>query len=103
MGCLPQCNLFVALVWGFWEYMLSSLSLTSAVCCTLLQPRAVDYMRRVVQWNSPEAGSIRYTALYHIGIAYLEGYGVQQSNTEAERSAEAHAQCLLTHGELFWQ
>lgn len=94
MGCLPQCNLFVALVWVF------------TVCCTPLQARAVDYMRRVVQRNNPEAGSIRYTALYHIGIAYLEGYGVQQSNTEAERSAEAHAQCLrclLTHGELLWQ
>ncbi|XP_035599893.1 LRP2-binding protein isoform X2 [Oncorhynchus keta] len=48
------------------------------------EARAVDYMRRVVQWNNPEAGSIRYTALYHIGIAYLEGYGVQKSNTEAE-------------------
>ncbi|XP_029515273.1 LRP2-binding protein [Oncorhynchus nerka] len=48
------------------------------------QARAVDYMRGVVQWNNPEAGSIRYTALYHIGIAYLEGYGVQKSNTEAE-------------------
>ncbi|XP_012988954.2 LRP2-binding protein isoform X4 [Esox lucius] len=48
------------------------------------QPRAVDYMKSVFQWNVSETGSIRYTALYNIGRAYLEGYGVPQSSTEAE-------------------
>ncbi|XP_019901624.2 LRP2-binding protein isoform X2 [Esox lucius] len=47
-------------------------------------PRAVDYMKSVFQWNVSETGSIRYTALYNIGRAYLEGYGVPQSSTEAE-------------------
>ncbi|KAJ8015154.1 hypothetical protein DPEC_G00023200 [Dallia pectoralis] len=47
-------------------------------------PRAVDYMRRVVQWDISETGPIRYTALYNIGRAYSEGYGVQPSVTEVE-------------------
>ncbi|KAI4904918.1 hypothetical protein NFI96_033162 [Prochilodus magdalenae] len=46
------------------------------------QVKAVNYMRRVAEKN---AGTIRYTALYNLGRAYLEGYGVQASSAEAER------------------
>ncbi|XP_037396421.1 LRP2-binding protein isoform X2 [Pygocentrus nattereri] len=44
--------------------------------------KAVDYMRRVAE---VDAGTLRYTALYNLGRAYLEGYGVQASSAEAER------------------
>ncbi|KAL6480322.1 hypothetical protein MHYP_G00113550 [Metynnis hypsauchen] len=44
--------------------------------------KAVDYMRRVAE---RDAGTLRYTALYNLGRAYLEGYGVQASSVEAER------------------
>ncbi|XP_030621370.1 LRP2-binding protein [Chanos chanos] len=47
--------------------------------------KAVEYMRRVAWWHSSDVGSIRYTALYNIGRAYMEGYGVQASDSEAER------------------
>ncbi|XP_056328695.1 LRP2-binding protein [Danio aesculapii] len=47
--------------------------------------RAVEYMRRVAFWDSSEASSVRYAALYNLGQAYLEGFGVQASSSEAER------------------
>ncbi|XP_041930672.1 LRP2-binding protein isoform X1 [Alosa sapidissima] len=50
-----------------------------------VQALAVEYMRRVSQSSSPQAGHIKYAALYNIGQAYLEGYGVPVSSTEAER------------------
>ncbi|XP_051514552.1 LRP2-binding protein isoform X1 [Myxocyprinus asiaticus] len=47
--------------------------------------KAIEYMRKVALWDSPEVGCIRYAALYNLGRAYLEGFGVQTSSTEAER------------------
>ena len=42
-------------------------------------------MQRVCQWEGPETGSIRQLALYNLGRAYLEGFGVPYSIREAER------------------
>ncbi|XP_048043952.1 LRP2-binding protein isoform X2 [Megalobrama amblycephala] len=47
--------------------------------------KAIEYMRRVAFWDSSEVGSVRHAALYNLGRAYLEGYGVQASSAEAER------------------
>ncbi|KAL1261637.1 hypothetical protein QQF64_006902 [Cirrhinus molitorella] len=47
--------------------------------------KAIEYMRKVAFWDSSEVGCIRYAALYNLGWAYLEGFGVEASNTEAER------------------
>ncbi|XP_053486538.1 LRP2-binding protein isoform X1 [Ictalurus furcatus] len=44
--------------------------------------KAVDYMRRVAECDT---GSVRYAALYNLGRAYLQGYGVQASREEAEK------------------
>ncbi|XP_046705556.1 LRP2-binding protein isoform X2 [Silurus meridionalis] len=44
--------------------------------------KAVDYMRRVAEWDT---GRVRYAALYNLGRAYLQGYGVQASRVEAEK------------------
>lgn len=52
-----------------------------ALMC-LKQSKAVDYMRRVAEWDT---GSVRYTALYNLGRAYMQGYGVQASREEAEK------------------
>ncbi|XP_051715942.1 LRP2-binding protein [Ctenopharyngodon idella] len=46
--------------------------------------KAIEYMRRVAFWDSSEVGSVRHAALYNLGRAYLEGYGVQASSAEAE-------------------
>ncbi|XP_067314194.1 LRP2-binding protein [Pseudorasbora parva] len=47
--------------------------------------KAMEFMRRVAFWDSSEVGSVRAAALYNLGRAYLEGYGVQTSSAEAER------------------
>ncbi|XP_058253420.1 LRP2-binding protein isoform X3 [Hemibagrus wyckioides] len=44
--------------------------------------KAVEYMRRVAEWDK---GSVRYAALYNLGRAYMQGYGVQASREEAEK------------------
>ncbi|TRY93960.1 hypothetical protein DNTS_021115 [Danionella cerebrum] len=46
---------------------------------------AIEFMRKVAFWDSPKVGSIKYAALYNLAQAYLEGFGVQASNGEAER------------------
>ncbi|XP_066504959.1 LRP2-binding protein isoform X2 [Hoplias malabaricus] len=67
------------------------------------QSKAVDYMKRVAEWDE---GCLRYTALYNLGRVYLEGFGVQASKSEAERywlmaandgnpNASVQAQCSL--------
>lgn len=48
----------------------------------LKQSKAVEYMRRVAEWDK---GSVRYAALYNLGRAYMQGYGVQASREEAEK------------------
>ncbi|XP_077079900.1 LRP2-binding protein isoform X3 [Siphateles boraxobius] len=47
--------------------------------------KAMELMRRVALWDSSYVGSVRHAALYNLGRAYLEGYGVQASSDEAER------------------
>ncbi|XP_073677291.1 LRP2-binding protein-like [Garra rufa] len=47
--------------------------------------KAIEYMRKVAFWDSSEVGCIRYAALYNLGQAYLEGFGVEASRAEAER------------------
>ncbi|KAK7137518.1 hypothetical protein R3I94_013235 [Phoxinus phoxinus] len=47
--------------------------------------KAMELMRRVALWDSSDVGSVRHAALYNLGRAYLEGYGVQASSAEAER------------------
>ncbi|XP_043113262.1 LRP2-binding protein [Puntigrus tetrazona] len=47
--------------------------------------KAVEYMRTVAFWDPSEVGCIRYAALYNLGRAYLEGFGVEASSSEAER------------------
>ncbi|TSP25378.1 LRP2-binding protein [Bagarius yarrelli] len=44
--------------------------------------KAVDYMRRAAEWDT---GGVKYAALYNLGRAYLQGYGVQASSEEAEK------------------
>ncbi|XP_062856487.1 LRP2-binding protein [Trichomycterus rosablanca] len=43
--------------------------------------KAVQYMRRVAELDT---GTLRYSALYNLGRAYLQGYGVQVSSAQAE-------------------
>ncbi|KAF4105115.1 LRP2-binding protein isoform X2 [Onychostoma macrolepis] len=47
--------------------------------------KALEYMRTVAFWDSSEVGCIKYAALYNLGQAYLEGFGVEASSAEAER------------------
>ncbi|KAG5844998.1 hypothetical protein ANANG_G00134110 [Anguilla anguilla] len=47
--------------------------------------KAVEYMKRVASSNDPEATSVKQCALFNLGAAYLEGYGVRPSREEAER------------------
>ncbi|KAI2657121.1 LRP2-binding protein [Labeo rohita] len=47
--------------------------------------KAIEYMTTVAFWDSSELGCIRYAALYNLGRAYLEGFGVEASSAEAER------------------
>lgn len=53
--------------------------------CLSVQTLAVEYMNRVAQSDSPQAGQIKHAALYNIGQAHMEGYGVPASSVEAER------------------
>ncbi|XP_036406590.1 LRP2-binding protein [Megalops cyprinoides] len=52
---------------------------------TVDQTKAVQYMKRVASWDSPAAKSLKHSALFNIGRAYLDGYGVKRSSEEAER------------------
>jgi hypothetical protein len=42
-------------------------------------------MMRVAQSDDKDAHHIRFAALYNIGRAYFQGYGVRQSNEQAEK------------------
>ncbi|KAJ8383107.1 hypothetical protein SKAU_G00038850 [Synaphobranchus kaupii] len=47
--------------------------------------KAVEYMKDVAGCDDPEAASVKQCALFNLGTAYLEGYGVRPSREEAER------------------
>ncbi|XP_069487612.1 LRP2-binding protein [Ambystoma mexicanum] len=68
--------------------------------------KGVEYMKMVVNSDSPQAKHLRYAAAYNLGRAYFEGYGVTHSDAEAERwwiiaaddgnpNASVKAQCVL--------
>lgn len=42
-------------------------------------------MTRVAQSDDKDARHIRFAALYNIGRAYFQGYGVRQSDEQAEK------------------
>ncbi|KAJ8416530.1 hypothetical protein AAFF_G00358180 [Aldrovandia affinis] len=52
---------------------------------TVNNTTAVEYMKRVASCDSSEAASVKHCALYNLGTACLEGYGVPTSREEAER------------------
>ncbi|KAI1883540.1 hypothetical protein AGOR_G00232640 [Albula goreensis] len=47
--------------------------------------KAVAYMKRVASCEEPAAASVKHCALFNLGMASLEGYGVKPSKEEAER------------------
>ncbi|KAK1174832.1 LRP2-binding protein isoform X1 [Acipenser oxyrinchus oxyrinchus] len=68
--------------------------------------KAVDYMNKIANCDTPKAQTLKHAALYNLGQAYLEGYSVKHSDAEAERlwllaaddgnpKASIKAQCAL--------
>ena len=51
----------------------------------LFQKKGFELMLEVAQSNSCQAIHLKHYAQYNIGRAYFEGYGVKQSNEEAEK------------------
>ncbi|MGH0146796.1 UNVERIFIED_CONTAM: hypothetical protein FKN15_058716 [Acipenser sinensis] len=47
--------------------------------------KAVDYMNKIAECDTPKAQTLKHAALYNLGQAYLEGYSVKHSDAEAER------------------
>ncbi|XP_031463307.1 LRP2-binding protein [Phasianus colchicus] len=47
--------------------------------------KGVEYMKKILNSDSPEARHLRFAAAYNLGRAYYEGYGVKHSTEEAER------------------
>ncbi|NXW32977.1 LR2BP protein, partial [Phaetusa simplex] len=47
--------------------------------------KGVEYMRKIVDSDSPKARRLKFAATYNLGRAYYEGCGVKQSTEEAER------------------
>ncbi|XP_067838704.1 LRP2-binding protein [Heptranchias perlo] len=45
----------------------------------------VEYMNRIVNSDDPSAQHLKFAAYYNLGRASFEGFGIQQSDTEAER------------------
>ncbi|XP_032874451.1 LRP2-binding protein isoform X1 [Amblyraja radiata] len=45
----------------------------------------VEYMNRIINTDDPKASHLKFAAYYNLGIASLEGFGMQQSDSEAER------------------
>ncbi|XP_067885513.1 LRP2-binding protein isoform X2 [Heterodontus francisci] len=45
----------------------------------------VKYMNRIINSDDPRAQHLKYAAYYNLGRASFEGFGIQQSDTEAER------------------
>uniref|UniRef100_G1N372 LRP2-binding protein n=1 Tax=Meleagris gallopavo TaxID=9103 RepID=G1N372_MELGA len=47
--------------------------------------KGVEYMKKILNSDSPEARHLRFAAAYNLGRAHYEGYGVKHSTEEAER------------------
>uniref|UniRef100_A0A8B9S1D1 LRP2-binding protein n=1 Tax=Accipiter nisus TaxID=211598 RepID=A0A8B9S1D1_9AVES len=47
--------------------------------------RGVEYMKKILYSDAPEARHLKFAAAYNLGRAYYEGCGVKQSTEEAER------------------
>ncbi|NXQ17301.1 LR2BP protein, partial [Peucedramus taeniatus] len=47
--------------------------------------RAVEYMNKILNSDSPEASHLKFAAAYNLGRAYYEGCGVKHSTEKAER------------------
>ncbi|XP_043561886.1 LRP2-binding protein isoform X1 [Chiloscyllium plagiosum] len=45
----------------------------------------VEYMNRIINSEDPRAQHLKFVAYYNLGRASFEGFGIQQSNAEAER------------------
>ncbi|XP_032542431.1 LRP2-binding protein isoform X5 [Chiroxiphia lanceolata] len=50
--------------------------------------RAVEYMNKILNSDSPKARHLKVAAAYNLGRAYYEGCGVKHSTEEAERTTE---------------
>ncbi|XP_062569240.1 LRP2-binding protein-like [Saccostrea cucullata] len=46
---------------------------------------AVEYLKKIAHSDSKHAKHLKYSALFNIGRAYFQGYGVKQSDDEALR------------------
>ncbi|XP_042727581.1 LRP2-binding protein isoform X2 [Lagopus leucura] len=49
------------------------------------EEKGVEYMKKILYSDSPEARHLRFAAAYNLGRAHYEGYGVKHSTEEAER------------------
>ncbi|NXP08519.1 LR2BP protein, partial [Thinocorus orbignyianus] len=47
--------------------------------------KGVEYMKKILDSNSPKARHLKFAAAYNLGRAYYEGCGVKRSMEEAER------------------
>ncbi|XP_074678835.1 LRP2-binding protein isoform X2 [Strix aluco] len=47
--------------------------------------KGVEYMKKILNSDSPKARHLKFAAAYNLGRAYYEGCGVKQSTEEAER------------------
>ncbi|XP_042663515.1 LRP2-binding protein isoform X2 [Tyto alba] len=47
--------------------------------------KGVEYMKKILDSDSPKARHLKFAAAYNLGRAYYEGCGVKQSTNEAER------------------
>ncbi|XP_062431703.1 LRP2-binding protein isoform X3 [Rhea pennata] len=47
--------------------------------------KGVEYMKKIINSDSPKARHLKSAAAYNLGRAYYEGCGVKQSTEEAER------------------
>lgn len=50
-----------------------------------LQKLAVEYLKKIALSESKQAKHLKYPALFNIGRAYFQGFGVKQSDEEALR------------------
>ncbi|NWI11358.1 LR2BP protein, partial [Crypturellus soui] len=47
--------------------------------------KGVEYMKKIINSDSPDAKHLKFAVAYNLGRAYYEGCGVKQSTEEAER------------------
>uniref|UniRef100_A0A8C9LF73 LRP2-binding protein n=1 Tax=Pavo cristatus TaxID=9049 RepID=A0A8C9LF73_PAVCR len=62
-----------------------STSATLLLYLTRQAEKGVEYMKKILNSDSPEARHLRFAAAYNLGRARYEGYGVKRSTEEAER------------------